>query len=562
VRDEWDDLVSLSELASFANNDNPRQWGLPHDEFRPYQLDSIIWALSHGGAMFLEAPTGSGKTGIAAATSRVGNTIAVCRTKNLQKVNYGELYKAAVLYGKGNYPCKHPDNIGMTGTECLYLGESMDEACEHAWKCPYLIAKWEAIGAKFAALNYAYFLLTHWHIKDPPLNLFLDEAHQVPDLVLDFVGCTLFEDDLYHWDLSFPPDLNSTRGSGMLYSVPPVIDTVLPWLIEVKKDMRHIVIGLQDTIEDEDYNTPLNRRELVRAERLEDKVGRTIQSLQDGPEDWFIMGGGAARRMGTGKRRVPVLVCRPLTARHHLPLQFQAPGRTILMSATIGQPEVLAEELGIEKFVSRAVPNQWEPFQRPVHILDAPKLNYKSTDADFEQQADVIAEAIKGCDPNWCGLVHITRKREARLIAERLANRGLQDRIWVMPGADGIYVPTDKQVTAWEQRKRKVPNSICISWSLTEGYDGLAERINISAKVNFPALGDPYERARMQYSNKFYLQRTAYTLEQSLGRTRRGRAQDYDTQDEQRGFVAVADGNYMRVRKYLSESLREALVED
>ena len=409
MSDDWDDLVSLSELANFAENKNPHQWGLPHDKFRPYQLDSIIWALSHGGSMFLEAPTGSGKTGIAAATSRAGNTIAVCRTKNLQKVNYGEMYKAKVLYGKGNYSCVHPDNVGMTGTECLYPNKSMDGACEYAHTCPYLISKWKAISSDFASLNYAYFLLTHWHIKDPPSNLFLDEAHQVPDIVLDFVGCTLFEDDLRHWDLSFPPDLNSTRGSGMLYKVPPVINTVVPWLLGVKTDMRQIVVGLQDTVEDEEYNTPLNRQELVKAERLEDKIQRTVQSLQNGPDDWFIMSGGVARRMGIGKRRTPVLVCRPLTARHHLPLQFQVSNRTVLMSATIGQPEVLAEELGIEKFVSRAVPNQWEAHQRPVHILDAPKLNYKSTEDDFEQQADVIAEAIKGCDPSWSGLVHVTR---------------------------------------------------------------------------------------------------------------------------------------------------------
>ena len=189
-------------------------------------------------------------------------------------------------------------------------------------------------------------------------------------------------------------------------------------------------------------------------------------------------------------------------------------------------------------------------------------MNYKSTEDDFEQQADVIAGAIKGCDPSWNGLIHVTRKRESGLLADRLARRGLQDRIWVMPGADGIYVPTDMQVQEWRERKRQVPNSICISWSLTEGYDGTEEKIDISAKVNFPALGDPYERAKMQYSGKWYLQRTAYALEQSLGRTRRGRPQDYDGRDERRGFVAIADGNYMRVRKYLSESLREALIED
>jgi hypothetical protein len=43
-----------------------------------------------------------------------------------------------------------------------------------------------------------------------------------------------------------------------------------------------------------------------------------------------------------------------------------------------------------------------------------------------------------------------------------------------------------------------------------------------------------------------------------LGRTRRGREQDYG---EDNGFVAIADGNWTRVKKYLSQSLREAIVE-
>jgi len=232
------------------------------------------------------------------------------------------------------------------------------------------------------------------------------------------------------------------------------------------------------------------------------------------------------------------------------------------MSATIGSPKVLSEELGIEKFATRVVPNQWDPSRRPVAILDAPKLNYESTEADFNQQADVIAKAILECDPSWSGFIHVTRKREAGLLADRLAHRGLQDRIWVPPGWDGSYVPTDQQMAAWIERRGRVPNSICVAFSFWEGVDGLDEKIDIVAKVPWPFLGDPYERARMKYSSAFYQQRTAYQIEQGLGRTRRGRDQDYDTEEEARGLVAIADGNWGRVKKYMSKSLQEAIVED
>jgi len=551
---DWFELTEIASLAELAMNpaaQDPSFWHLPHTRFRAHQLESILWGLSLNGFGFLEAPTGSGKTGIAAASAKHGQTLAVCRTKNLQAVNYGNLYGAAVLFGKGNYPCEHPDNPGASGDECLFQGKSMDIECEYRDECPYLMAKWAARQSRFSSLNYAYFLLTSWHLGRPPANLFLDEAHQLPDIILDFVGCTVYRRDLNHWDLPSSPNADSTKPAGMLFKTPPASEAVLPWLTEVKG----ILCRTSDRLRAKD--TVLTRQEATKCERLYNKVKRTETAIHLHPDDWFIVSGVPANQLYAGRRK-PVIVCRPLTARHHRPLALQMAGRTIMMSATIGRPEVLAEELGIDTFLSRAVPNQWEASQRQVHILDAPKLNHKSGKVDFDKQADVIAEAIKSCPEEWSGLIHVTRKKEAALLAERLAGRGLEDRIWVMPGWEGQYVPTDKQVEQWHNRLRGIPNSLCISWSLSEGYDGLHEKINISAKTPWPYLGDMYERSRMYYSRRFYIQRTAYALEQSLGRTRRGRVEDYG---EENGFVAIADGNYTRVKGFLSQSLQEALVE-
>jgi len=127
-----------------------------------------------------------------------------------------------------------------------------------------------------------------------------------------------------------------------------------------------------------------------------------------------------------------------------------------------------------------------------------------------------------------------------------------------MPGWDGAYTPTDEQVKAWSARKRKVPGSICVSWALWEGYDGLDERIDIVAKTPYPYLGDDYEKARMAYSGKLFHWRTACQMEQGLGRTRRGYDEDYG---EENGYVAIADGSWSRVRKYMSAALQSAIVE-
>ena len=82
----------------------------------------------------------------------------------------------------------------------------------------------------------------------------------------------------------------------------------------------------------------------------------------------------------------------------------------------------------------------------------------------------------------------------------------------------------------------------------------------IVAKTPFPSLGSEYERARMMYSNQGYQWRTAVQMEQALGRTRRGEAEDYDLYGQREQLVAIADGNYTRVKKALSQSLLDSIV--
>ena len=92
-----------------------------------------------------------------------------------------------------------------------------------------------------------------------------------------------------------------------------------------------------------------------------------------------------------------------------------------------------------------------------------------------------------------------------------------------------------------------------------EGIDGLDEQICIAAKVPFGYLGDEYERERLYYSDSMYRQRTAWQLAQGLGRTRRGRKQDYDL-GEIRGLVCIADGAWSRVKSKLPQAVSEAIV--
>lgn len=521
----------------------PQDYNLRHLQWRPYQYDSVSWCLDAKGYNGVEAPVGSGKTSLARATSSNRSVIALCRTKNLQAENYGNEYGAAVLFGRSNYPCIHRDaEHDVTCAECLHAGKMTN--CEYYLDCHYIQARDMARGSPFTALNYAYYLTARWPRKEGADVLFCDEAHQLSDITLNFAGCAISHKQQVDWGFPrFPEIVPDSRT--LIKMSNPVMDAI-GWLRQCQGVLRSTYAQLKQA---------QDMKQMAKCENLGRKVSATIDALEMCPEDWYIKAGAQARKF-RGKYQ-PGFVARPLTARHHFPIYFDN-GTVIMMSATIGNPEAFMGELGVEAYDFRAVPNQWPPEMRKVHILDAPRMGYKATPEDFVRQADVIAKAIKGCPSSWSGIVHVTRKNEANLLANRLGKRGLDDRVWVTPGWDGTYTPTDKQVEAWNKRRSRMPNSICVTWALWEGYNGLDEKIVIAAKCPFPSLGNDYEKQRLNYSHSFYSQRTAYQLEQGLGRTRRGRACDYG---DDNGFVAIADGNWTRVKKYLSQSLREAIVE-
>jgi len=270
-----------------------------------------------------------------------------------------------------------------------------------------------------------------------------------------------------------------------------------------------------------------------------------------------------------GTKRLPGLLVKPLTARYHYSRFFPTGNgsemnklhpRCVLMSATVGDFDTFAAELGIQQFESRRVPSQWTPAQRPVYILDVPKLNYKSPPEHYDMQAKAIADAILTVPSDWCGIIHVTRKAECWKLVNRLADCGLQGRVWTPKQGSTTWMA--KQ---WETRKRKVRGSLMVSHAFHEGFDGTQERICVTAKVPYPNIGNPYEKARQRHSGSFYYLRTAWALQQQMGRTRRGREQDYDTPDERRGLCLVADASWRKLagygkgKQYLSSDFLESV---
>lgn len=484
---------------------------LPHS-LRPYQAEIIEAILSTPGPVILEAPTGSGKTCIASAVSSQKKVVALCETKSLQIENYGKRYDFVVLMGKANYPCLYAP--GRTAENCFF--ERTVSRCPQFRRCPYRVQKKAAQSSSRLSLNYSLWLQARWARGLKPSVLFLDEAHNVPEIVLSAFGCFVTPEQ--RRDLNFPPFPFLCDGQ---------VDEAMDWLSRARVILSNVRRRRSDS------------RELF---QMENQLLSALNALKECPEDWYIY----SNPLG--------FTVQPLTARHFFRTLFPYPETLVAMSATIGNFRAFARELGMADYLALKVSNPWPAWSRPVHILDCPPLSRGTSTKEFEHQADAIARAIHACPPDWSGFIHVTRQSEAPALAERLARRGLADRVWVPPQG-----PTHTRMALWQARKRKQKGSLAITWDMWEGVDGLEERICIGAKVPFPDLSSRYETARLYYDPDMYRQRAAWKLEQGLGRTRRGRPEDYDD-TEIRGFVAIADGNWEQIENYFSQSLREALV--
>jgi hypothetical protein len=198
-------------------------------------------------------------------------------------------------------------------------------------------------------------------------------------------------------------------------------------------------------------------------------------------------------------------VVKPLTARYHFSRLFlDDKWKTMLMSATVGDFKTFCGELGVpmSKCMTRRVPSNFPPETRPIHVLDAPKLNWKSKEEDYERQAEVIAEAIKECPPGWSGLVHVTRISEGPKLAERLVRQGIDpDRIWTRPTSTRRWLGTHELVEDWEQFLARRSNAIAISCIMHQGYDGITALQGAMRKLECDTTALSTTSKRLGYSS-------------------------------------------------------------
>ena len=487
--------------SSIALSDNPRNYSLPYDSWYPNQriLAERVANLAEGKILLAESPTGTGKSPLVMVASHFRKgTVAMMSTRDLQMQYEQSFPNAAVIWGQSNYPCIDPINVTactkMYGeppnrTDCPFDSYSeAKEGCDLFFQCPYELAKMKAYSAQARILNYHYgYFATWWkdaQKKALDWDLFCDEAHRLSDVLSGLVSINIAPSTSKIFRLPRAPHI----AGGLRRDMESAVD----WLSTAQHDMAYML---------RDKDVRRRRRAVHLHSKLVD-LQETIHTADR--ESWYIesgKGGFSARPVIPGDYAQRVI---PPTVRS-----------VVLMSATIGKPEIMLNDLGLQgreyEFVS--MPHGFPAENRPVFwVTNVPKIRHKTTPKEYEYQADVISHIIH-MHTGERGLIHTASWKHTNDLAERLAKNGNSDRIMI---ADGARLETV------EKFKQSPPGTVAISPSWQEGLNFPDDelRFAIIAKIPWLSQGDPVVRMRMRRrgGGEWYSSKAAMRVVQAAGR--------------------------------------------
>lgn len=485
----------------------PSELGLNYgwnDEWRPYQEYALERVQqSKYNIIVIDAPTGTGKTGIALAIPRLtgGRAMIDTATMSLQDQYMREANGLAkTIKGRANYPCVLPDfnedlaaQLGVTehttaaDAPCR-LGLSKCPAQE-ANQCPYFQARDAALKAPISIHNYAYQLRESnfvgmfrgydWMVAD--------EGHYLDSELTSFTSLDIYQGDLAianRWKIGMPSDpADPAKWEG-------------EWVLPLKAALQRHVVGR------EEFYSPAER-----------SIRRLYRKLSD-----YLAGWSLSQKVVTkttyGYRIEQVwadAATKPLSTGYQLsggPHRAVA-NRLVIMSATVLDLPMFAGIIGLDpaNIDHIKLPYVFDPNNRPIYIRTVASVTAKSE----QTVAPLLAAALDDIIDNHMGhsgVVHSGSYRLGNLVAQHSRHKNLlmtHDR-------------TDKAsvLAAFRSQTGKWLVSPSIASGEDFRYD--SARVQVILKVPWPNLGDQVVQLRKASRPKWYAYKAAQELWQMCGR--------------------------------------------
>ncbi len=499
--------------------------------------------------IFLEAPTGFGKTPVAITMVRyLGNSHICTATKDLQAQYRRDFPFVFEVKGRGNFPCIVKEEMGLDENcdfgpcvkdaeyDCAYktrlldyrtIGEGtpsetvrLDSLAEKGyierlrkqsklveleWRpCHYFHQKWIGARASHTVYNYHYFLSDIFYAGTTQTRklLVLDEAHQLEREVGDFKSLAINKNSL-----RFLPRLQMPRER---------LDDIETWMefcSNFHDRLLKFVELATDSIEAGRLVEPYTERNLIEAINRQKNVEAALYDMRSNKRNWIVSG---VQKDPAGQCQSVTLT--PLETHRYFDEILDKGTISLFMSATILSKDYMCKVTGLDpqkvKFI-QIRDSEFPVSNRPIRLMNVAWLNAKTMSESLPKIAKAI-DNIMSIHRNEKGIIHTTSYMQLQFIRENLSREN-----------SGRLIETgstlDREEVLAKHAASKRP-TVLISPSLHQGVDLKDElsRFQIIVKVPYPDLTDKKVSAMKDRDPKWYNWHTVLRLAQSYGRSVRG----------------------------------------
>ena len=508
--------------------------GLPSwvTEIRPHQATAvreIVEAFDAGvKVVFLDAPTGSGKTLIGELVRRELNKSAlyVCSSLTLQDQILRDFPYARVIKGRANYPVFYSDiGADRTAADCTLPDCGL---CPSAEVCPYTVAKRAAVAADLAVLNTTYMLYEtnkSRHEFGGRALVIADECDLLESELMRFIELDISARTFADCDVQVPP-------KGIHYKTLQRLleDSFLPAVSRRISTLKNMPSS--ETIIDR----------LRHLNQVQTQVKMVAKNLTDG--NWV-----------RDSNRDGGLVMKPISVAGYGQSNIWKHGDQFLcMSASIISADQMATDLGLadHEWELVTVPMTFPVENRPITAVGIANLKRDRTAEDEAALIEALV-VIRRRHPDERILVHSVSYELTKLIVDGLHGHGV---------ATISYSSTAGRAKALKDY-RKSRAGMMVAPSMDRGVDFKGDecRVVVICKVPFPYLGDPQISGRMHaYGGRdWYQTQTIRTLVQMTGRGVRSADDHAHSYILDKQFLRIHRENKRLFPKWWLEALNAAV---
>jgi len=534
----------------------------PFDSIRSNQdkvLGEIDQALKSGYKyIFLEAPTGFGKSAVAVALSRFLGSSHICTsTKDLQTQYSKDFPYLYEVKGRNNFPCIVKEDMGIKEScdygpclkedeyDCLYktrlsdyetkmegtiyesidinkyaLKKYHDKTKQHSqlvqlqWKpCEYFHQKWISVKSSHTIYNYKYFLSDLFYSSGVNKRklLILDEAHTLESEVSTFKNFIINKEYLNR----FFPKLILPENK------PLDVDTYVDFCTHLKERFYDYINKAESLVGNDvgkKKEIDATEKNLIDALAFEKNLSVFLDDLKSNKDNWLVTN----LIKDENDNKISRIKMEPLDVSNYFVDIFDKGSISLLMSATILSKDNLCKAVGLKKDQVKFIKIEESEFpveHRPIYLMNVAWLSAKTMSESLPHIAKVI-DNLLSVHKNDKGIIHTTSYSQLQFIKNNISKNNFVRLIETNPKLDR----NEMILKHFESLKP----TVLISPSMYLGVDLKDDlsRFQIIVKVPYPDLTDKKISVLKQRNPKWYEWNTILRLIQAYGRSIRN-SDDY-----------------------------------